>query len=380
MSKPVTDTRSVWCSLFLSLLVALLLPACASQGAIEEQERQAAKTLEERQAVFSMQIDRVLQRQDADKPGVSVKVVQHGVTLYSRVKGMADIKGALPISTTTVFSIASISKPMTAVAVMQLVERGRLSLDDPVTKWLPDLPQDWGDITIHALLSHQSGIDLNHVLLLDGMSNKDVLERMSTDKAIRPDVRGPAKYSNGNFILLAEIIEKASGVSYSQYMASNIFSPAGMVDAFVHEPATLSKASVALNYGTSRQIYGMRNTLNGGGGIFASTDDLETFSQNLLSGKLISQESLRLMTSDHSHAAVSRHDFSSHYGYGWYVSSRSEGGKVFWHSGGADGYETCLYIDQERELIAILMSNGGGATVKVLDAVLDLIVKTYPGG
>lgn len=331
-----------------------------------------------RQAILSTRIDRILsQGWVAGRPGVSLKIIKNDLTLYQRTKGLADIQENRPIAQDTIFALASITKPMTAVAIFQLLERGRLSLDDRLGKWISNLPCEWRDVTIGQLLSHQSRISFKGIQVEDGMSNRDVLKAVMDLKRLWALSNEPFGYGNGAYILLAEVIEKASGLSYADYLQAHVFNVANMDGASVHPKPNQTDRPMARNYGVSTMIYGRNDFLTGAMGVYASTVDLERFSRALLAGKLISPASLQLMTSDQSHARVDRR-FDSHYGYGWFVPPASQGGTIFWHSGGVDGFQSLLYIDQPKGLIAILLGNGGEASVQVLNAVLAVVNKTYP--
>lgn len=377
MSKPVTDTRSVWCRIFLSLLVALLLPACASQEAIEERERQAARTSEERQAVFVMQIDRILQRVPANSPGLIVKVIKNGQTRYQHSVGLADVEKKRLITPDTLFAIGSITKPMTAIALLQLAEKGALSLGDPLGKWIAELPHEWRMESIQRVLSHQTHFNFPEIPFFNGMTNQDFLDRLRDVKTWQPLSDQPVGYSNEAYMLLAQVIEAASGMSYSDYLKYHIFNVAGMSTAAVSPNPFATDRHIALNYGFSPFQYRRSFYLHGAGGVYASVHDIERFSLALLAGKLVSPDSLRLMTSDHSHAIVNE-AFSSHYGYGWFVPRDSEGGAVFYHSGRSDGYQSLLYIDQRSGVIAVMLSNGGDTTGKLITAASGIVVNMYP--
>lgn len=362
----------------LLFAIAVLVCGCAAPGKLEDKERFPTNTAAGRHAILNTQIDRILsQGWVAGRPGVSLKIIKNDLTLYQASKGLADINENQPITQDTIFAMASITKPMTAVAIFQLLEQGRLALDDRLGKWISKLPGEWRDVTLEQLLSHQSRINFERLNVEDGMSNRDVMKAVTEQQAWWTLSKEPVGYSNGAYILLAEVIEKASGQSYSDYLQAHVFNVANMDGASVHPRPDETGRRIARNYGVSTMIYGRKDFLTGAMGVYASTVDLERFSRALLAGKLVSPDSLQRMTSDHSHAPVSRR-FDSHYGYGWYVPPASQGGTIFWHSGGADGFQGLLYIDQPKGLIAILLGNGGEASVQVLNAVLAVLNKTYP--
>ena len=138
-----------------ALALGWTLAACSTPGAaLSHSASPAAK-----QADLTARIDAALaKQQDPSQPGLSIVIPKDGAVLYQGSKGMADLARHTPISEQTVFELASLTKPITAIAVLQLQERKLLSMEDPVGKWLPQLPQAWAGITIAQLLSRQSGI------------------------------------------------------------------------------------------------------------------------------------------------------------------------------------------------------------------------------
>lgn len=336
-----------------------------------------------RQAYLVSQIDHLLDtQQDASQPGISILITKNGKSLYNRSKGMANLNQGAPITVDTTFDIASITKPITAIAVMQLMERRRLSLNDPVLKWLPELPATWHGITIHHLLSHQSGIPdcCSGVLLdkfqeMDGVDNHKLLRRYIADDKLLFAPGTGAKYSNTNYAVLAEIIGKAAGMSYAQYLKENIFTPLGMRSTYVYGNDPPAGTSAALNYGRTTKIYGITYALTGPVGIFSTTSDLSAFATGLLTDKLVSRDTLRLMTSDQSNAKVDWR--SAHYGYGWYVPEQGAGLSIFAHLGGTDGFVSLVRINYEKNVATIILGNGGDATSKIINAVFPIMRATY---
>ena len=168
-------------------------------------------------------------------PGVSV-AVSHGPTVrWANGYGLADIEQFVPAKADTVYRLASVSKPITAVAVMQLIERGRLSLDDTVGKWLPDAPSAWRPITVEQLLTHQSGIrhytaaedESGNAYVKHYASLRDALAIFSGDPLVhQPGAK--MTYSTYAYTLLGVVIEAASGQDYVTFVTKNIFEPAAM--------------------------------------------------------------------------------------------------------------------------------------------------------
>lgn len=301
-------------------------------------------------------------------------ITKDGKTLYSRSKGMADINQHTPITADTIFSLASVSKPITAIAVMQLMERGRLSLDDSVLKWLPELPASWHDITLHHLLSHQSGIpdccagvSLDKFQKLDGVGNQALLQHYIADDTLLFLPGAGAQYSNTNYVILAEIIAKAAGIPYAQYLHENIFTPLGMRSTYVYGDHPPAGTSTALNHGRTSKIHGMTFALTGSVGIFSSASDLNVLATALLSGKLVSRDTLRLMTTTQANVDVQNN--KKNYGYGWEVSENGVGLNIFGHVGFADGFLTIMVMNDKQGIVTILLTNEDEATRRIVQEV-----------
>ena len=179
-------------------------------------------------------LNQILSMQEEDKPGFSVLVKKDNEVLFKLSKGLANKEKNLRINTNTGFRIGSMSKPFTALAMMKLVEQKQLSLADPVTKFIVALPIGWKDITIEHLLSHRvyisddffSDSNLN---LANLSTNRDVITFISSNKIeVKSQAFDKAIYCNSCYVLLAEVVAKVSGVSFSEYLSENIFLPANM--------------------------------------------------------------------------------------------------------------------------------------------------------
>ena len=310
----------------MAVCLAFTLTACGGAGSDSAAPRPGSST-EERQSFLTTHIDALLaRRQSAAEPGLSIVIVKNGAMTYSRSKGMADIARASPIGETTVFEIASLTKIMTALAVMQLRDANLITLSDPVGKWLPQLPRAWAGITIHQLLSHQSGIPdyMSHISVteaarLDGVTNEVLLARFAADSRLNfaPGTKG--EYSNSNYVLLAEIIGRASGRSYAQYVQDRILTPLGMGSTYIYGNGVAQPGVEALNFsrGTTPNPFNATFATVGAIGVHSSTADMATLVRAVAAGQVVPLTTLDAMTSLQSgHAVNASGEF---YGYGWYV-------------------------------------------------------------
>lgn len=170
----------------------------------------------------------VISRREA--PGLAVGIAHRGKLVFSRGYGMANLETGTPVLPDTIFNIFSVTKSFTAAAVMQLAERNRLRLDDPISRYFADFSRG-DEVTIRQLLSHTSGLK-DYAGSSAALAKTDakpdelvaLIARLNSTFAFDPGTR--SQYSNSNFVLLGRIIEIVSGVSYSQYLTDNIFAPA----------------------------------------------------------------------------------------------------------------------------------------------------------
>ena len=185
------------------------------------------------------EFDRLLQETfKPGRPGVAVQIVQNGKVLYRKALGMANLELDIPMTPDHVFRIGSVSKQFTAAAILQLMEQGKLSLQDEITKFIPDYPTQGKKITVEHLLTHTSGIksytgmaewtpevhrkDFTPTALVDFFKNQPMDFEPGTQY----------KYNNSGYVLLGYIIEKVSGQSYSAYINDHIFKPWGMQQSY----------------------------------------------------------------------------------------------------------------------------------------------------
>jgi D-alanyl-D-alanine carboxypeptidase len=337
----------------------------------------------EREVFVHEWVDRTLARQQAaNAPGVALLIVKDGKIVVTRSKGMAD--ATHPIDENTVFDLASVSKPMTAIAIMQLCERQLLALDDSVLKWLPELPADWKDVTIHYLLSHQSGVPdpiqvkLTQYRGLNGVTNIELIRRWH-DVPLEFHPGSKTEYSNGNYVLLAEIISRVSGQSYSTYLKQYIFEPAGMRQTFVVGDKIGDSGHLALAYARTTKIYGIDLELQGATGIYSSVYDVCRLIDSLLAGRLISHDSLLAMTRpevDHPLWADDP-DHQAFYGYGFFVQPGNPPLSMFAHTGDMDGYRSYLRVNVAKGVYYIILGNAGKKSWPVIKNLAAVVQMAY---
>ena len=183
------------------------------------------------------QIDKLFSGYNRATPGVAVAVVKDGKIIFKKGYGTANLEYDLPITTKTVFQIASVSKQFTAFSIYLLEKQGKISLEDDVRKYLPEVPDVGKTIKIKHLLAHTSGIkDQTALLTLAGWRMDDVtttqhiLRLISRQKELNFEPGSQYLYSNSGYTLLAETVKRVSGGSFAEFTKKSIFEPLGMTD------------------------------------------------------------------------------------------------------------------------------------------------------
>lgn len=304
----------------------------------------------------------------------NILVAEKGRIIYKKSVGYSDYKTRQPLSDRSVFNIASISKQFTAAAVLLCRERGLLSLDDGLSIYFPDIPYD--GITIRQMLTHTSGLPEQNELLYKywdsdkPATNKDMIELLIKQKPPAAFKPGEGfKYCNTNYSLLASIVEKVSGQKFQDFMAANIFGPAGMKQTrilnlengyitipnltsnyiFDHEKQRFSPPEEIPQWKKAIPIGG----LVGAGNVYSTTTDLLKWQESLKTERILSRKILGEMESPHVRASV---DGSDAYGYGLAIKSIYGDTKVF-HYGGTLGYWNSLQHFKNADRTVIVLSN-----------------------
>jgi CubicO group peptidase (beta-lactamase class C family) len=312
----------------------------------------------------------------------NVLVAKKGKIVYQNAFGWADYLRRDSLDIDSQFELASITKTMTATAILLLMERGKLRLDQNVRDFFPNFPYD--SITVEHLLTHRSGM-MNYVYFVDriwkaekrderkGISNTDVMNLIAERKPnpyLKPGVK--FHYNNSNYMVLAAIIEKVSGMSYASFMKINIFRPSGMKNTSVYSKAAYDKIPVdVVGHDRNSWRYSVvQNFLDGpvgDKGIYSTVGDLFLFDRALRSGRLIQKR-----TQDSAYAAhnpLTRGHFS--YGYGWRIFERP-GDKVVYHTGWWHGFRHNYLRDLKNDIVIVLLTNKTNASLHRLDELFNI--------
>jgi CubicO group peptidase (beta-lactamase class C family) len=339
----------------------------------------ADKTLNN--AAISEELKGFLKRlTDADVFSGAVLLAKDGVPVYKDVYGTANKDYGVPNKIDTKFNLGSMNKMFTGVAIAQLVEKGKLSFDDPLSKFIPDFPdaESAKKIQIKHLLTHTAGLGGYFSKRYQDMSRAnlrtvdDMMALAKQDEKLLFEPGSKWQYSNTGMLVLGKIIEIASGQNYFDYVRDNIYKPAGMINTDAYE---LDKVNPNLAVGyhktfTDNGIAWSNNVfahvMRGGphGGGYSTVEDLLRFDQALRSGKLVSPAMVKVLTTPKPELN------SPNYGYGFGVNTAAG---TAGHSGGFTGIHSNLSMYLNSGWTAIVMSNysqGGGPVVAKLDTLI----------
>ncbi|QIK96026.1 beta-lactamase family protein [Sphingomonas sp. HDW15A] len=296
-----------------------------------------------------------------DGPGYAVVITENGKTVYRNERGFANIESKVPISPATSFRFASITKQFTAAAIMKLVDQGKISLDDPVTKYLPDYPGPGGAATVRQLLNHTSGI-MPYTQIPSWVAKADSGASATTQSLIDEFKAVPLQfkpgeqysYNNSGYVLLGAILEKLTGKSWDEAIVSTVTGPLGLksIMAGVHEPEV---KAMAVGYTDEEgktlpaPAIHMSNP-HAAGALIGTADDLVRWGNALHGGKVLSPASYALMTS----AQKLKNGESIPYGFGL-APSDVRGRKTIGHNGNIHGFATgSMYVVEPKIFIVVL--------------------------
>ncbi|GAC1560246.1 MAG: serine hydrolase domain-containing protein [Vulcanimicrobiaceae bacterium] len=310
-------------------------------------------------------------------PGLSLGVSVDGRVCFARGFGVADVTSETPVTPHTTFSVGSITKQFTAVAVLHLVQRGSVALDAPVSRYVPSAPHGF-EITIRELLDQTSGLPeyVNSPVMVNASGQPyDVPPKaiLAYVAALPLDFDPGARfeYSNTNYVLLSEVIAAVTHRSYRSYLAESVFTPAGL-----HETAygAGAPASAARGYDASPSIpfaiaYVGFDWLSGAGALSSSVLDVLAFDRALLGGRLISARLVRAMLRPRPDAAIDE----PAYGFAWFVD-RDAGLLRNHHTGSIAGFASGNSCYPQLRLCAVVLTNSSNVNpARFLSRVLERV-------
>ncbi len=345
---------SAACTVLLGLWLALLAgPAQAEPPFAGEVEKRIATAMERHRVV-----------------GLSAAVVVDHRLAWSRGFGTADLEHSAPAGPRTVYRLASVSKPVTAVAAMLLVEEGKLDLDQPVEKYVPAWPRKEWTVTPRQLLAHLGGVRhyASEAEIQSTRRYPSLTEALGMFKD-DPLVHEPGtkfRYSSYGYNLLGCVVEGASGKPFVEFCRERIFKPAGMERTGPDDVAAVIPGR-ARGYrrgpdGAPRNS-ALIDTSNKipGGGLVSTAEDMARFAIALQTGKLLRKETLEAMFAPQK----TKDGTPVGYGLGWSLASD---GKVVRHGGSQQGTRTILHMVPDRKLAVVVLCNTEGTDVDALAA------------
>jgi CubicO group peptidase (beta-lactamase class C family) len=301
-------------------------------------------------------IDALMREYSGAVPGASVLVVRDGKTIVRRTYGLSNMEQNLPATPATNYRLASVTKQFTAAAILLLAQDQKLTVDDPVTRWLPSLPAAADGVTIRHLLTHTSGL-IDYEDVMEGITvplrDADVLRLLEKHDRLNFRPGSGYRYSNSGYALLALIVERASGQTFAAFLHNRIFMPLGMSNTVALEEGISTVANRAYGYslatdGWKRTDQSLTSAVLGDGGVYSSIDDLARWDAALNGTLILSAESLRQAFTPATDTDVA----GAQYGFGWFLK---DGG--MYHTGETIGFRNAIVRDPARRLTVVILTN-----------------------
>ncbi|HWK07005.1 MAG TPA: serine hydrolase [Puia sp.] len=292
----------------------------------------------------------------------TVLYAENGKVLYKKAFGFTDFRSGQPLQTSSSFNLASITKQFVDMGILQLYEQGKLQLDEPVKKYIPELPYE--DITLRHLMTHTSGIPEYFDLFtrykgtLDTLDNESMIRLFARYHPPLDFKTGTAwQYCNTNYVLLASIIERVSGQPLRDFFRRQIAIPLGLKDSYIYNvlmPSIPANHVIGFREDNGQaKLFDLTNMdgVTGDGNCYSSVEDLYKWEQSLYGEKLVKKETLAL-----AFQPVKLADGSTYpYGFGWFIAKEHE---LYWHTGSWQGFKNLIYRDVQRHRTLIILSSG----------------------
>ena len=348
--------------LWLSVLPALVLLGC-----VVSEPRELKRVVDELFVDYT-----------GDRPGAAVRVIRNGEPVLTRTYGIADAQTGEAVNARTNFRLASVTKHMTALAVLMLVEEGELSLDQTLTELFDGFPRYGASITVEHLLQHRSGL-LDYEPLVpttarEQVRDADVLAMMMAQSETYFAPGSEYRYSNSGYAVLAMLVESLSGMSFEDALTTRLFQPNGMAATVAYVQGVNSVSERAFGYTvtdegsvmpTDQSLY---SAVLGDGGVYSSLEDLTRWARADFGAGLVSAETMRQVL------APALED----YGFGWRIDAL-DGKRRVHHSGSTSGFRNHVVRFPDDGVTVIVLTNRAGPDVRPLaDQVAALYLKLYP--
>ncbi len=329
---------------------------------------------------LTAEFDKLLSEQfKTNETGSAALVARNGQIIYKKAFGMANLEFNIPMQADNIFRIGSITKQFTAVAILQLMEQGKLSLQDDITKFIPDYPTHGHHISIEHLLTHTSGIqsytdtkDFGEIMRKDMKPEELIAHFKNQPMEFAPGTKW--NYNNSGYFLLGYIIEKITGKTYPQYLEENFFKPLGMTNSYYGSDSKIIK-NRASAYEKGKDGFQNAEPLSmtlpySAGSIQSTVEDLFKWHQAVHAYKLVKKESL-----DKAFAKYKLNNGKeTEYGYGWFLGN-VQGSATIEHGGGINGFLTqSIYLPKEGVFVAVFSNCDGNSPSDVSSKIAALAI------
>ena len=300
-------------------------------------------------------VDRLFRAYRGDVPGAAVMVIHDGQPILKKSYGLADVEYKIPVTDSTNFRLASLTKQFTAMSVMILHERGKLDYSTTLCQIFPHFPAYGRQITVRHLLQHTSGLIDYEDLIPDSATHqvldRDVLRMMMTQDSTYFQPGSAFRYSNSGYAVLAQIVEKISGQSFAMFLKANIFVPLGMNGTVAFEEGISTVSNRAFGYSVEKDSVAfsdqsLTSAVLGDGGIYTSIVDLFKWDQALYTERLVSAETQK-------EAFTPALD---NYGFGWWIDEY-KGHRRIRHYGSTCGFRTAILRFPQETFSVIVLTN-----------------------
>ena len=299
-----------------------------------------------------------------ESPAIVVLAAQNGKILYRKAFGFANLEKHIPATPETKFRIGSVTKQFTAAAILKLQEDGLLSVNDKLSKFIPDYPRG-DEVTLHHLLTHTSGIhsytaDPDFFLNLGKKVEPEDIIKLFKGKEFNFNPGEKWLYCNSGYYLLGYIVQKVSGKTLGEYLKEQFFDPLGMKNTGIYGSGLdLENEAEGYSYKSGKVEKATKwdmSQAGGAGAIYSTVDDLFTWNEAVFSGKALKEASLKAaFTPVKLNDGTIANAMGAKYGYGWMISE-TRGLKEIMHSGGFNGFNAYLarYPEQSFTIVALV--------------------------
>lgn len=319
----------------------------------------------------------------SDSPGLTVAIFKDGKIEISKSYGKANLNHDIPITSKTAFDIGSISKQFTAACIFLLEQEGKLSIDDPIQKWLPEIPVYDDDVVrIRNLINHNSGLrDYAEIMGYSGTPFNNVFtEEMGLDIMVRqlePNFKAGERfmYNNGGYLLLAIIVRRASGMSIGKYAQTKIFQPLGMKNSFILENPNRIIKNLATGYtrledGQIEELHYKNFAIGGDGQVYTTAEDLLLWDNNFYDPKVGGSQLLEKL---HAPGLLMNGDTMAYAG-GLFIDTY-KGHRLVHHTGAWGGFIAAFYRLPDLHSSVLMLANYRRAfSLNTIHSILDELI------